>query len=67
MKTVIKRTLSGALFIAVTVGAILAGAKFSLPLFALYALFTLSEFYRIVWHGEKRPRFLEITGLVASL
>lgn len=67
MKTVIKRTLSGALFIAITVGAILAGAKFSLPLFALYALFTLSEFYRIVWHGEKRPRFLEITGLVASL
>lgn len=67
MKTVIKRTLSGALFIAITVGAILAGAKFSLPLFALYALFTLSEFYRIVWHGEKRPRFLAITGLVASI
>ena len=67
MKTVIKRTLSGALFIAVTVGAILAGAKFSLPLFALYALFTLSEFYRIAWHGEKCPHFLEVTGLLASI
>jgi len=67
MNTVVKRTISGALFIAVTVGAILAGSTFSLSLFALYAAFTLLEFYHIVWHGEQPPRFLEVIGVLAGL
>jgi len=67
MNVVVKRTLSGALFIAVTVGAILAGAAFSLSLFALYSVFTLSEYYRVVWHGESRPRFLEVLGIVTAV
>ena len=67
MNTVIKRTLSGSLFIAITVGAILAGPTFSLPLFVLYAIFTLFEFYRIVWHSEPFPRFFALLGIVASV
>ena len=67
MNTVVKRTISGALFIAVTVGAILAGSTFSLSLFALSAAFTLLEFYHIVWHGEQPPRFLEVIGVLAGL
>ena len=66
MNIVAKRALSGAVFIALTVGAIIAGSTFSITLFALYALFTLLEFYRIVWHSEEKPRFLEIVGAVVG-
>lgn len=67
MKTVVKRTLSGATFIVLTVGAILAGAAFSISLFLIYALLTQRELYQILWHKERAPRFLQGLGLLAGL
>lgn len=67
MKTVVKRTLSGATFIVLTVGAILAGASFSISLFLIYALLTQRELYQILWHKEQPPpSFLQWLGLLAG-
>ena len=67
MKTVVKRTLSGATFIVLTVGAILAGASFSISLFLIYALLTQRELYQILWHKEQTPpSFLQWLGLLAG-
>ena len=67
MKTVVKRTLSGATFIVLTVGAILAGAAFSISLFLIYALLTQRELYQILWHKEQTPpSFLQWLGLLAG-
>lgn len=67
MKTVVKRTLSGATFIVLTVGAILAGAAFSISLFLIYALLTQRELYQILWHKEQPPpSFLQWLGLLAG-
>lgn len=68
MKTVVKRTLSGATFIVLTVGAILAGAAFSISLFLIYALLTQRELYQILWHKEEQPppSFLQWLGLLAG-
>ena len=67
MKTVVKRTLSGATFIVLTVGSILAGASFSISLFLIYALLTQRELYQILWHKEQTPpSFLQWLGLLAG-
>lgn len=67
MKTVVKRTLSGATFIVLTVGSILAGASFSISLFLIYALLTQRELYQILWHKEQPPpSFLQWLGLLAG-
>ncbi len=67
MNNFVKRTLSGAVFVAVTVGAILGGGYFSIPLFLFFALGTLWEFYRLIWKPEQRPHDLISIGIMAGV
>ncbi|MGP1363055.1 MAG: phosphatidate cytidylyltransferase [Bacteroides sp.] len=67
MNSLVQRTLSGAAFVAVTVGALYAGTVYTICLFAVYAFFSLREFYQLAWYQTKRPRFLVAIGLFAAL
>ncbi len=67
MNSLVQRTLSGAAFVAVTVGALYAGTVYTISLFAVYAFFSLREFYQLAWYQTKRPRFLVVIGLFAAL
>lgn len=66
MNNLLKRTLSGAAFVVVTVAAILGGSIFILPLFFFFAMATQWEFYRLVWKPEHRDRKFISIGLVAG-
>lgn len=66
MNNLTKRTLSGAAFVVVTLGAIFAGKLTTFLLFLFFALATQREFYHLVWTPAQRSRKLIVAGLLAG-
>lgn len=66
MNNLTKRTLSGAAFVVVTLGALFAGKLTTFLLFLFFALATQREFYHLVWTPAQRSRKLIVAGLLAG-
>ena len=65
MSNVVTRTLSGAIFVGVVVGAILAGALYAALLINVVIVWSMLEFYNIVI--KERVRAEKISGVLSGI
>lgn len=64
MKTIITRTITGSIFVALVIGSIILGPLFFAAVFLIFALLGVHEFYRIVNKDNVKPQKLE--GIICS-
>jgi phosphatidate cytidylyltransferase len=65
LKTLLIRTITGAVYVAIVIGSILLGKFIFSALFLLILIFTLIEFYSLCSKGDNKPQV--VTGIFISL